>query len=95
MATFFMFGKYSINALQKVSPTRTREAKNLVARYQGEIKDMYALLGEKDLVFIVELPSIEEAIKVSIGLSKLTGIAFMTSPAISVEEFDVFAQGED
>ena len=95
MSTFFMFGKYSINALQKVSASRTREVKNLVARYQGEIKDMYALLGDKDLVFIVELPSIEEAIKVSTALSKLTGIAFTTSPAIPVEDFDMFVQVDD
>ncbi len=92
MATFFMFGKYSLSALKSVSADRTRKAENLVTRYQGTIKEMYVLLGDNDLVLIVELPGIEEAIKVSTSLTKLTGISFSTSPAISVEDFDIFAQ---
>ena len=92
MATFFMFGKYSLSALKSVSADRTRKAENLVTRYQGTIKEMYVLLGDNDLVLIVDLPGIEEAIKVSTSLTKLTGISFSTSPAISVEDFDIFAQ---
>ena len=49
---------------------------------------MYALLGEYDLVFIVELENTEKAIKTSIALSILTGISFTTAPAIEVQEFD-------
>jgi uncharacterized protein with GYD domain len=49
---------------------------------------MYSLLGEKDLVFILTFPGIEQAMKASVALSKMTGIAFTTYPAISVEEFD-------
>jgi hypothetical protein len=30
----------------------------------------------------------EEAMKASVGLHKLTGIAFTTAPAVSVEVFD-------
>jgi hypothetical protein len=37
---------------------------------------------------VVTLPSLEAALKASVALSKQTGIAFTTSPAISVEEFD-------
>jgi len=51
-------------------------------------ESMYVLLGEKDLVFIVNFPEIEQAIKASVALSKLTGISFTTLPAVSVEEFD-------
>ena len=95
MATFIMVGKYSQNALESVSAARTKKAEHLIARFQGTIKAMYALLGADDLFMIVELPSVEDALKVSISLSKLTGIAFTTSPAISVEDFDMFVQVED
>jgi hypothetical protein len=49
---------------------------------------MNALLGEYDLLFCVALPDIEDAIKASVTLNKLTGISFTTSPAVTVETFD-------
>ena len=47
-----------------------------------------SLLGEDDLLIIVELPGIEWAIQVSIAISKMSGIAFRTVPAVTVEKFD-------
>ena len=49
---------------------------------------MYALLGEYDLVLIVKFPGIEQAMMASAGLTKLTEISFLTSPAITVKELD-------
>jgi len=46
------------------------------------------MLGEKDLLFILAFPRMEQAMKASVALSKMTGIAFTTCPAVSVEEFD-------
>lgn len=94
MATFCMIGKYNKNSLEHASADRTREAKNLIARYQGSIKSMYALLGQSDLIMIVDLPSVEDALKVSVSLTKLTGISFTTSPAVSVDDFDIFNEVE-
>jgi uncharacterized protein with GYD domain len=88
MATYFMFGKYSAEAMKGMSADRTEKAAALVKKYGGEVKSAYALLGEHDLVLIVELPDTGQAMKTSVALSKLTGIAFTTSPAVSVEEFD-------
>ena len=90
MATFIMFGKYSLKALEGVSAQRTKKVENLIARYDGKVKTIYALLGEKDLILIVELRNVEDAIKVSTALTRLTGISFTTSPAVAVEDFDVF-----
>jgi len=94
VATFCMIGKYNQMALENVSSIRTKKAEQLIARYEGTVKAMYALLGENDLIIIVELPTIEDAMKVSISLTKLTGISFTTSPAVSVEDFDIFAEVE-
>jgi len=41
---------------------------------------------------VVELPSTEQAMKASIALSKLTGIAFTTLPAVSMADFDKLAR---
>ena len=49
---------------------------------------MYALLGEKDLMFIADFPGIEEVMQASVALHKLTGISFSTSAAVSVDKFD-------
>ena len=95
MTTFFMFGKYSAHALRNVSADRTREAEHLVARFQGTIKEKYVLLGQYDLVLILDLPGFEEAMRVSTELTKLTDIHFTTCPALSVSEFDIFAQVEE
>jgi uncharacterized protein with GYD domain len=88
MATFFMFGRYSAEALKGINPKRTKEAESLIKKFKGEVKGMYSLLGEKDLVFILTFPGMEQAMKASVALSKMTGISFTTLPAVTVEEFD-------
>ncbi len=88
MNTFVMLGRYSSQALKTASAARTRKAEHIIGRAQGKIRAMYALVGEYDLMLIVEVPSIESAIKVSAGLTRLTGISFTSVPAISVNEFD-------
>jgi uncharacterized protein with GYD domain len=88
MALFFMSGEYSSEALKEISAERTDKAVNIVKKFGGEVISMYVLLGEQDLVFIVNFPNIEQAMKASVALNKLTGISFSTSPAIPVEDFD-------
>jgi len=88
MATFVMFGKYSNEAVKGISADRTSKANDMVKKYGGEIKSMYALLGENDLLFVIEFPGLEAAMKASVALNKLTGISFTTSEAISVARFD-------
>ena len=63
-------------------------ANDIISELGGEVVARYALLGDKDLVFIVNLPGVEEVFQASIKLHKLTGIAFSSTPAITVEKFD-------
>lgn len=88
MPIFMMFGKYSSEALKGVSSERTDKAVALIKEYGGDIKSMYAVLGEHDLVFTIDFPNDEQAIATSVALQKLTGIHFTTSPVIEVEKFD-------
>jgi len=88
MATFLMFGKYSPKALDAMSAERTASAVEMIKKFGGEVQSMFATLGVNDLVFVVSFPGIEGAIKASVALSKMTGIAFSTAPAVTVAEFD-------
>jgi uncharacterized protein with GYD domain len=88
MATFFMFGKYSADGVQNIGIERTQQAIEEIKKLGGSVTAMHALLGEYDLLFCVQLPTVDDAMKASIALTRLTGISFTTCPAITVEAFD-------
>jgi uncharacterized protein with GYD domain len=88
MATYFLFGKYTPEAIKGVSGKRTEEAAALIKSLGGTVQAGYAMLGDTDLVLIVDLPDTQRAMKASAQLTKLTGIGFRTAPAVTVEEFD-------
>jgi uncharacterized protein with GYD domain len=88
MATFLMFGKYSPKSLKDAGPQRTKEALDVVKKFKGQVEAMYATLGPNDLVVVVSFPDTNEAMQASIALTKLTGIGFTTSPAVTVDAFD-------
>jgi uncharacterized protein with GYD domain len=92
MATYYLFGKYTQQALNQISADRTKKAKELIAKLGGKLQAAHALLGDKDLVLVVELPGIKEALKLSIALMKLSGIGFSTCEAIAVDELDKLAK---
>ena len=92
MTTYIMFGKFSIGAMKEISTERTKRAAAIVDINGGKVKDIYALLGETDVVAIVDFPGLKEAMKASVELTKLLGISFITAPAVPVEEFDQLMQ---
>jgi uncharacterized protein with GYD domain len=88
MAKFFMYGNYSQDALKGISAQRTKKALGLIKHAGGKVISMYALLGKYDLVLITDFPEVKDVVKASIALHKLTGIAFTSFPAITIEQFD-------
>ena len=94
MATFFMFGRYTTESIRKISADRTQQAVNEIRKMGGEVNAMHVLLGEYDMVICVKLAGIEDAVKASVALAKLTGIAFTTCPAVEVEAFDRLVGGK-
>ena len=86
-----MFGNYTSDAIKEISIKRTEQAIDTIQQLGGKVKGVYALLGEYDLLFCVDLPDVEAAMKASISLSQLTGISFHTCPAVKVEVFDRLA----
>lgn len=83
-----MLGKYSLEAVEGISTERTKKAVDFIEKCGGKVNSMFALLGPYDLALIVDFPGIQGAMKTSLGLTKLTGISFITFPAMTVEEFD-------
>ena len=88
METYLMFGDYSLEAIRKISADRTDAARKVIEDHGGKLTSGYALLGDVDLILIVELPSTEAVMQTSAALSKLLGISFSTVPAVSIAEFD-------
>lgn len=93
MEPFLMFGKYSIDSVKEISAERSVKAAAVIGDLGGEIKAGFALLGETDVVIIVDFPGVKEAMKASVELTKLLGIAFTTAPAVTMEEFDTLIAG--
>lgn len=88
MAKFFMYGKYSEDAVSDISKDHTAKALDAIAKAGGKVNSMYALLGRYDIVLIADFPGVAEVMKSSIALNKLTNTVFTSFPAVSIEEFD-------
>jgi uncharacterized protein with GYD domain len=88
MAKFLMLGKYSVEAIKGIAAERTKRVTETIEKAGGKVNAMYALLGNYDLAFVVDFPGITDVLKASVAITRLTGIGFTTSPAISVDEFD-------
>ena len=91
MAKYLMLGKYSVDAVRGIQVERTKKVTELIEKDGGKVIAMYALIGRYDLAFIVDMPSNGALMKVSIAVTKLTGIGFSSMPAMAVEEFDKLA----
>jgi len=88
MAKYFLFGKYSVEALKGISSDRTKKFIELAEKLGGKVISIDVTLGCKDLVIAVDMPNTSAVMKLSIGMAKISGIGFTSSPAVSVEEFD-------
>jgi uncharacterized protein with GYD domain len=64
----------------------------LVEKFGGSVEGGYALLGDTDLVIVLEAPDTESVMKISVGLSKMTGISFTSAPAVTFDEFDQYME---
>ena len=51
MEIFFMFGKYTSEAIKEISAERTHQAVSEIKKLGGEVNGMHVLLGEYDLLF--------------------------------------------
>ncbi|MBN1636968.1 MAG: GYD domain-containing protein, partial [Deltaproteobacteria bacterium] len=71
MPIFMMFGKYSKEALNNASPERTKKAVEIIKQNGGKVVSMYAVVGEHDLVFTLDIPDTKKALAISMAIRKL------------------------
>jgi uncharacterized protein with GYD domain len=88
MATYIMLGKYSAKGIKGASAARSDKAIAVVEKHGGKVKEVYALLGDVDLVMIADMPDTAAAMQASLALTRLLGVTFTTSPALAYKEFD-------
>ncbi len=91
MSKYLMLGKYSVEAVKGIKAERTRKVVQLIKKAGGKVIGMYALIGPYDLAFIVDMPGNAAVMRAAIAITKLTGVGFFSSPAVTVEEFDKIA----
>jgi uncharacterized protein with GYD domain len=88
MATFVLLGQYTTDSVKQISAKRSKQAMEVVKKFGGKVIEGYALLGENDILLLLEAKDIQRAMQISVGLTKLLDIGFTTSPAVGMEEFD-------
>lgn len=93
MEVYFLLGKYSAEGAKGISADRTKRGSELIERLGGKVDTIYAVLGEYDLIMSARFPDNKTAMKASMELSKLSGVSFVTMPAIPIDDFDKMASG--
>lgn len=88
MAKYIMMGKYSIDAVKGAKAARTKKALGMIKKAGGRVTAMYALLGKYDIMLVTDFPGTKNVMKAAVDMTKLTGISFVSNPAITIAEFD-------
>jgi len=71
----------------KSKPDRIKEVNKEIEGMGARVLGQYAVLGLYDFVNIVEAPSNETMVKISVALGSRGTIQIMTLPAMTIEQF--------
>lgn len=89
MATYIFLGKLTHQGITGIKDVRKRydAAKQLWESKGGKILAAYATFGRYDYVFVVDLPSDEAALEVTVATGSRGNVTFETCRAFAFEEF--------
>jgi uncharacterized protein with GYD domain len=89
MATFVTLWKYTKDGLidMKKTPERFGVVKKLVADAGGNLISAYGLIGEYDVLTIIEMPDEIAAMKTILKICSKGRVIPMTMTALSMEDF--------
>jgi uncharacterized protein with GYD domain len=71
----------------KSKPDRIKEVNKEIEGMGARVLGQYAVLGLYDFINIVEAPSNETMVKISVALGSRGTIQIMTLPAMTIEQF--------
>jgi uncharacterized protein with GYD domain len=71
----------------KARPERIKEVNKEIEAMGGKVLAQYATLGPYDFVNVIEAPSNEVIVKISVDLGSRGTLQLMTLPAMTIEQF--------
>ena len=92
MPLYVTLMKYTTEGIKGISAERGQQIRNLVASKGGEPVVGYALMGEWDVLTVMEYPDEKSAMSALVAIGKLGIFTTQTMTAIPVEEFQNLAQ---
>ena len=95
MNTFFLFGKYHLDQVCKITADQNRQIDDLVTQMGGQMIGYYALMNRNELLLNAELPTVETAVKLNSALESLLGLEFCWELATPIEAFTSIMQLRD
>ena len=89
MATYIVFADYTEQGLANIkqSPDRLDAVRKLVADHGGEIKSIYLMMGEHDIMTVMEAPNDDTAAKLLLTISAEGNIRTKSYKAFTEDEF--------
>lgn len=89
MPTYVMLINYTPQGVEKIkeSPARLDAAKKAFQTVGVELKEVYLVMGQYDLVTIVDAPNDEAVAKAVLALASLGNVSTQTLRAFTEEEF--------
>ena len=89
MANFVTLWKYTKDGLvdMKKTPERFEVVKKLVADAGGKLISAYGLIGEYDVLTLIEMPDERAAMKTILKICSKGRVIPMTMTALSMEDF--------
>ena len=89
MATYINLVRFTQQGIQKIkeSPTRLEAAKQAFRAVGAEIKEFYLVMGQYDIVLIVEAPDDETMAKATLAVGSLGNVRTETLRAFTEDEY--------
>ncbi|TET46761.1 GYD domain-containing protein [Candidatus Aerophobetes bacterium] len=89
MATYINLVRFTQQGIQNIkeSPTRLEAAKQAFRAIGAEIKEFYLVMGQYDIVLIVEAPDDETMAKATLVLGSLGNVRTETLRAFTEDEY--------
>jgi len=89
MATYINLVRFTQQGIQKIkeSPTRLEAAKQAFRAVGAEIKEFYLVMGQYDIVLIVEAPDDRTMAKATLAVGSLGNVHTETLRAFTEDEY--------
>lgn len=93
MHNYLIFFRFTEKGVTEIggSPERVREAKEIVQKHGGTVKEFFALTGRYDTMFIVDAPDEEAAATMALSIASCGNVRTEVVRAFTEEEFTKIA----